>query len=45
MDPLPPEYAPDRPPTYSWAYSPVAIAEYVPAPPRPYRTFDPWDAF
>lgn len=45
MEPLPPEYAPDRGPTYSWAYSATGLTEYVPAPPRPYSTFDASDAF
>ncbi|MCM8711256.1 nuclear transport factor 2 family protein [Clostridium sp. SYSU_GA19001] len=45
MEPFPPEYAPDRPPTYSWAYSPERVTEYVPAPPKPYATFDFSEAF
>jgi len=40
MPELPPEYAPDRGPTYSWAYSAEIRAENVPAPPQPYETFD-----
>ncbi|MBP2638417.1 MAG: nuclear transport factor 2 family protein [Firmicutes bacterium] len=45
MEALPPEYAPDRAPTYSWAYSPTGTTEYVPAPPQPYKTFDHKNAF
>ncbi|QCX34416.1 nuclear transport factor 2 family protein [Caloramator sp. E03] len=45
IEEFPPEYAPDRPPTYSWAYSPTRTTEYVPAPPKPYSTFDPNDAY
>jgi hypothetical protein len=43
--PMPPEYAPDRPPTYSWSYSPKVETELVPVPPLPYETFDPATAF
>ena len=43
--PMPPEYAPDRPPTYSWGYHPDAVTELVPAPPLPYETFDLKTAF
>ncbi|MBP2643700.1 MAG: nuclear transport factor 2 family protein [Firmicutes bacterium] len=39
------EYKPDRPPTYSWSYNKNAVAELVPAPPKPYETFDPKTAF
>jgi len=45
MPPFPPEYAPDRPPTYSWAYSIEKTTEYVPAPPKPYDTFDESSAY
>ena len=45
MPEFPPEYAPDRGPTYSWAYSPDACTEFVPAPPRPYEAFDPADEY
>ncbi len=43
--PMPPEYAPDRPPTYSWSYHPDVVTELVPAPPLPYETFDLKTAF
>lgn len=45
MPEFPPEYAPDRGPSYSWSYSPANCAEYVPAPPAPYETFDPEKAY
>lgn len=45
MPEFPPEYAPDRGPSYSWSYSPAHCAEYVPAPPTPYETFDPDKAY
>jgi hypothetical protein len=45
MDPLPPEWAPDRPNTYSWHYSTEGYTEYVPAPPEPYEHFDMAEAF
>jgi len=37
---LPPEIAPDRPPTYRWNFSPTSVVENVPPPPEPYDTFD-----
>jgi hypothetical protein len=45
MPEFPPEYAPDRPPTYSWAYGTDKTTEYVPAPPKPYATFDESTAY
>jgi hypothetical protein len=45
MPPFPPEHAPDRPPTYSWAYTTKTLVEYVPAPPQPYETFDESDSY
>ncbi|MGD9209481.1 MAG: nuclear transport factor 2 family protein [Desulfobacteraceae bacterium] len=45
MPPFPPEYAPDRPPTYSWAYSTKVKTELVPKPPLPYETFDEAKAY
>jgi len=45
MPDFPPEYAPDRPPTYSWAYSANGCTENVPAPPKPYMTFDRNDEY
>jgi len=45
MPEFPPEYAPDRGPTYSWSYSPESCAEFVPAPPKPYATFDNTDEY
>jgi len=42
---MPAEYAPDRPPTYSWGYSTKIETELVPKPPVPYKTFDPQEAF
>jgi len=40
MPEFPPEYAPDRGPSYKWSYSPGGYTEYVPVPPKPYATFD-----
>ena len=45
MPVFPPEYAPDRGPSYSWAYSPDKYTENVPAPPKPYETFDRADEY
>lgn len=45
MPPLPPEYAPDRPPTYSWEYGTDKTTEYVPVPPTPYEAFDASTAY
>jgi hypothetical protein len=38
--PFAPEYAPDRPPTYSWAYGTEKTTECVPVPPTPFESFD-----
>jgi len=43
--PMPPEYAPDRPPTFSWSYQTNVETVLVPAPPLPYETFDPATAY
>jgi len=40
MTNLPPERTPNRPPTYSWYYTPDSKVENVPAPPAPYETWD-----
>lgn len=45
MPAFPPEYAPDRGPSYSWSYSPEVQTQYVPRPPAPYETFDPSQAY
>lgn len=45
MEAFPPEYAPDRSPTYYWSYSPNTQTEYMPEPPKPYKTFDHKTAF
>lgn len=42
---LPPQYAPDRPPTTTWSYQRDAVTRLEPAPPKPYETFDPATAF
>lgn len=40
MDFLPKELQADRPPTYTWEYTPTGLTELVPAPPEPYQTWD-----
>ena len=42
---LPPEYAPDRPPTTTWSYKPDVETILQPVPPLPYETFDPTTAY
>ena len=42
---LPDKYKPDRPPTHHWSYSPTALVENIPEPPKPYETFDPAKAY
>lgn len=42
---IPPEFAPDKPPTTHWEYRPDRKTEYVPAPPAPYQSFDPSSAY
>jgi hypothetical protein len=42
---LPDNLKPDRPPTYSWAYSPEVAWENIPAPPEPYEVFDEKTAY
>jgi SnoaL-like domain len=42
---LPPEYAPDRPPTTTWSYHPNVETILQPVPPLPYETFDPATAY
>ena len=40
MRALPPEIAPDRPPTHTWHYSLTSKVENIPPPPEPYETWD-----
>jgi hypothetical protein len=42
---LPPEYAPDRPPTSKWHYDPKTETILEPVPPSPYESFDPATAY
>ena len=43
--PLDDRFLPDRPPTTFWMYSPDVVYANEPAPPEPYATFDPGQAF
>lgn len=37
---LPEKWKPNRPSTYFWMYSPSAVTELVPVPPKPHETYD-----